>query len=144
MGTALTTAPVCSGDQLPRHDVGVVFEPGEQDLVAALQARTRVGLRHEVDGFGGAAREDDLARGGGIHEPAHAFARVLEHLGRFLAQQVHAAMHVGVMQLFVVVDRGDDAGRALRRGGAVEEHQRLARASARARMGKSRHTRCAS
>ena len=86
-----------------------MLEPGEQDLVAALQARARVGLRHEIDGFGGAAREDDLARGGGIHELTHAFARVLEHRRGLLAQLVHAAMHVGVVHAFVVVDRGDDA-----------------------------------
>ncbi len=113
-------------DELPGHDVRVVFERGEQDLVAALQARPRVGLRHEVDGFGGAAREDDFARGGGVDEGAHALARMLEHLRGFLAQLVHAAVHVGVVQLFVVVDRRDDAGGALRRGGAVEEDQRRA------------------
>jgi hypothetical protein len=63
------------GDQLPRHDVGVVLERRQQDLVAALQAWRALGLRDEVDGLGGAAREDDFARRGGIHEAAHALAR---------------------------------------------------------------------
>ena len=114
------------GHQLPRHDVGVMFEPGEQDLVAALQARARIGLRHEVDGFGGAAREDDFARRGGIHEFAHAFARAFEHGRGFLAQLVHAAMHVGVVHPLVVVDRRDHALGPLRGSRAVEEYQRLA------------------
>ena len=114
------------GHQLPGDDVGVVFEGGEQDLVAGLQAGARVRLRHQVDRFGGAAREDDLARRRGVHEVAHALARVFEHRGGFLAQLVHAAMHVGVVALFVGVDRVDHALRALRRGRAVEEHQRFA------------------
>ena len=114
------------GHQLPGHDVGVVLEPGEQDFIAALQARARIGLRHEVDGLGGAAREDDFARRRRIHEVAHAFARMLEHLRGFLAQLMHAAMHVGVVQSLVGVDGGDDAGGPLRGRGAVEEHQRLA------------------
>ena len=40
---------------------------------------------------------------------AHALARVLEHPGGFLAQLVHAAVHVRVVQRFVGVDRVDDA-----------------------------------
>jgi hypothetical protein len=114
------------GDELPGHDVRVVFEGGQQNFIAAMQAWARIGLSHEIDGFGGAAREDDLARRAGIDECAHPLARVLEHLRRFLAQLVHAAMHIGVMQALVVVHGGDDTGRPLRGRGAVEKHQRLA------------------
>ena len=48
-------------DELPRHDVGVVLQRRNQDLVAGLQPRSRVALRDQVDRFGRAADEDDLA-----------------------------------------------------------------------------------
>ena len=50
----------------------------------------------QVDGLGGAAHEDDLARRARIDEAAHGLARALVGLGGPLAQGVHAAMHVGV------------------------------------------------
>ena len=48
--------------ELPRHDVRVMLERGDQDLVARAEARARVGLRNEVDRLRRAANEDDLAR----------------------------------------------------------------------------------
>ena len=47
---------------LPRHDVGVVLEPGDDDLVALLDVAAAPALGDEVDALGGAAHEDDLAR----------------------------------------------------------------------------------
>jgi hypothetical protein len=41
-----------------------------------------------------AAREDDLARGGGVDEGPHLFARALEALGRLLGEQVDAAVEL--------------------------------------------------
>jgi hypothetical protein len=48
------------GEQLPRHDVRVVLEPGYEDLVSGDQPRARVGLGDQVDPLGGAAHEDEL------------------------------------------------------------------------------------
>jgi hypothetical protein len=100
--------------ELPRNDVGVMLERGEQDFIAGLQSRPRIGLRHQVDGLGGAAREDDLACRRRIHEGADSFARAFEQPGGFLAELVHAPMHIGVVHPFVFVHRGDHARRALR------------------------------
>jgi hypothetical protein len=41
-----------------------------------------------------AAREDDLARGGGVDEGPHLLARALEALGRLLGEQVDAAVEL--------------------------------------------------
>ena len=46
---------------LPRNDVGVVLEPGDDDLVARADVAAPPALGHEVDALGGAAHEDDLA-----------------------------------------------------------------------------------
>ena len=111
---------------LPGHDVGVVLEPRDEDFVAALQARSRVALRDEVDRLGRAAHEDHLARRAGVHEATQLLAGAFEQVGRLLAQRVHAAMHVGVGRLVVVGHGVDHALRALARGGVVEVAERLA------------------
>ena len=46
--------PGLLADQLPGHDVRVMFQGGDEDLVARAEARARVGLSHQVDGLGGA------------------------------------------------------------------------------------------
>ena len=45
---------------LPGHDVGVVLEVRDDDLVALADVAPAPGLRDEVDALGGAAHEDDL------------------------------------------------------------------------------------
>ena len=53
-------APVCLAEHLPGHDVGVVLQLGDQHLVAGPEPRPGVALRHQIDGLGRAAHEDDL------------------------------------------------------------------------------------
>ena len=57
---------------------------------------------------------------------ASAVARTLVHRGGFLAQGMNAAMNIGVVMAFVVIDGLDDALCALRRGAVVQVGQRLA------------------
>ena len=128
---------------LPGHDVGVMLERGDQDLVARAEARPRIGLRDEIDRLGRAAHEDDLARRARVDEAAHALARRLEGVGGGLAERVHAAVHVGVRVRLVVLDGAQHRQRPLRGGGAVEVHERVPVDLA-ARIGKSRRTRSAS
>src|SRR5277367_1547122 len=46
---------------LPGHNVCVVLQMRDQDLVAGAQGRSCIALRHQVDRLGGAAYENDLA-----------------------------------------------------------------------------------
>ena len=48
---------------LPGHDVRMVLQPGDHDLVAGLEVAGTQAVGHQIDGRGGIAREDDL---GGI------------------------------------------------------------------------------
>ena len=68
-------------------------------------ARAAPGLGDQVDGLGGAAHEDDLARRARVDEAPHRLARALEGRRGLLAQRVHAAMHVGVQVRLVVLRR---------------------------------------
>ena len=112
--------------QLPRHDVRVMLERGDQDLIAGRKLRTRKALRNEIDAFGRAANEYDFLRVARIDEAPDVFACAFVGVGRALTQRMHAAMHVGVIALVVAGDRVDDRARTLARRGIVEIDERLA------------------
>ena len=70
------------GDQLlPRHDVGVVLEVGEHDLVTGSDVLASPALGDEVDALGRAADEDDLARRRSVEEAPDLLAGRLERVG---------------------------------------------------------------
>src|SRR5262249_56054179 len=97
--------------------VGGVLHLGDEDLVAPPQ-RVSESVGDEVQAVGGPAREDDFLTGGGPDEALDAIARDLVELGRFLAERVDGAMHVGVAALVVAGDRLEPRpGRLARRGG---------------------------
>ena len=85
-------------DHLPRHDVGVVLEPGDQDFVAGVQrcrpsvAATR--LMHSV-----VPRVNTISsRAARIDEVPNLLARAFERGGGALAQRVDSAVHVRMVQ----------------------------------------------
>ena len=62
---------------LPRHDVGVMLEPGDDDLVVLADVAAPPRLRDQVDALGRAADEDDLVAGRGVQKRAHLVSRAL-------------------------------------------------------------------
>ena len=114
------------GDQLPRHDVRVMLEPRQHDLVAGLQHRSAVALRDQVDAVGRALGQDDRVRVGGIEERRRLLARAFVEPGRALAQQMRRAMDVRVRVAVVVVGRLDHRQRLLARVRAIQIDERLA------------------
>ena len=131
------------GEQLPRHDVGVVLHLGDDDLVARADLRAGPRAHASVLATRLSASEAFLvkitsSRDGRVDERRHLVAGVLERLGRLRAELVHGAGDVGVVALEVVDHRVDDDLRLLRGVGAVEVDQRAGPpASVRARIGKS-------
>ncbi len=108
------------GELLPRDKVGVVLHLGGEDDVAGLEAGVAPGLGDEVDGLGGAAREDDFGGIGGVDELRGAGAGGLVTVGRTHGKGVKAAVDVGVVT-FVEAGEGVDDGARLLGGGAVVE-----------------------
>ena len=80
----------------------------------------------QVDRLGRAAREDDLGRRRGVDEASDFFSRAFVGGRRALAQLMHAAMHVRVVQALLQRHRLVNRRRGLARGGVVEIGQRLA------------------
>src|SRR5215212_759723 len=74
---------------LPRHDVRVMLERGEYDLVAPADELAAVTMRDEIDTFGGSTRENDLVLVGRVDEALRLATRRLVLGSRFLRQVVH-------------------------------------------------------
>src|SRR6266481_7685861 len=111
---------------LPGHDVGVMLHGGDEHFVAGMNISAAVGLRHEVDTFGGAADKDDLARIGGVEETLHRRPRRFVLFRRMFGKKMHATMDVGVVALVVLTDRINDHLGLLGRGCIVQVNQRPA------------------
>ena len=112
-------------DQLPRHDVGVVFHAREHDRVAGLQPRQRPGIGDQIDRERGAAAQHQLVAAH-LQKCGELAARGLKGFGRLRAQRVHGAADVGVVVAIEVVHCLDHRRRLLPGIGRVEVDQRLA------------------
>jgi hypothetical protein len=128
------------GQQLPRHDVGVVLHLRDDDLVAGadpeplgLGARgggVAQGVRDEVDALGDVLGEHHLGLVRSADEAGDLQPRALVRLGRLLAELVRRPVDVGVVPGVELLDRVDHLQRLLRGVGAVEVDQRTAVADA--------------
>ena len=118
--------PGARAQELPRHDVGVVFERGQNHLVARAEEFLTVACGHQVDGLRGALGEDDLLRRPGVEETPHPLAGALVGRRRLRTQRVNAAVDVGVFGLVAARDGVDHRLRLLGACAAVQEGQGLA------------------
>ena len=112
-------------EQLPRHDVRMVLEPRDQHLVARVEALAEA-RRDQIDRLRRAAREHDFRGRRGVDEASDLCARALVGRRGALAQLVHAAMHVRVVQALLQRHRVVNRRRRLARRRVVEIGQRFA------------------
>src|SRR4051794_1211170 len=89
-------APGLFANQLPRNDVGVVFQRSDDNLIPRLEPWTRIRLRNQIDRLRRPAHEDDLFRRAGMDEAPHALAGTFKRFRGRLTERVNAAMYVGV------------------------------------------------
>ena len=114
------------GDQLPRHNVGVMLQRRDDDLVARLQELAPVRLRDEVDAFGRAADKDDILAGGRAQKGLHLLPGLFKRIRGARGQRVRPAVNVRIVVLVEPRDRVDHTLRLLRGGAVVHPRQRLA------------------
>jgi hypothetical protein len=112
-------------NHLPWDDVGVVLHGGDENLVARLDESLAVTVCDQVDGLGGSANEDDFALICCAEEPLHLHARGLVGRGRARAEQMHGAVHVGVVGHVVFTQGLKHGARLLSSRGVVEINERL-------------------
>ena len=95
-GHAQLGALLC-GELLPGHDVRVVLQPGDDDLIILADEAVAPALGHQVDGLRGAAHEDDVLHGGGVEEAAHLLAGALVGVRGAGGQVMGGPVDVGVL-----------------------------------------------
>ena len=113
------------GDVLPRHEVRVVLELGDDDEVSRAEVHEPPGVGDEVQALGRIPREDDLLRRRRVDEAGHGLARALVGGGCPLGELVDTAVHVRVGRLVELPQRVEHLCRLLRRRGRVEVGERL-------------------
>ncbi|MPM51415.1 hypothetical protein SDC9_98163 [bioreactor metagenome] len=114
------------GQLLPRHDIGVVLQVRDDDLVALAHVLATPALGHQIDGLGGAAHKDHLVHIGRVDEAPHHLARMLVCIGRAGSQGMRRAVDVGVFMLVEMRDALNHLARLVRGGGVVQPDQLLA------------------
>ena len=112
-------------DQLPRHEIAVVFHFGEENHISSAKKFSAPGLRDQIDALGRAAREDDFIGASCAEICRHALPRFLVRFSRAGTQFVETAMHIGVVVLVIMPERIDHGARLLRCRRVIEIDQRM-------------------
>ena len=109
-----------AGNHLPRQHVAVVLHDGDDDLIPGMDVVQRIAVSNQIDAFGGVAGKDNFGIAAGVQELAYPLAGGLVTVSRLHAQFIQAAQGVGVGLLIKFFLCLQNAGRALRGGGAVQ------------------------
>ena len=117
----LDTDPIAK--KLPGHDVGMMFQLGNDHLIAGAQERGTPGVSDQIKCLGGAADEDDLGVVRSVEKPSNRVPRSVVTIGRSGAQTVDAAMHVGIVGSVELRQSIDHRTWLLRACRGVEEDQ---------------------
>ena len=113
------------GHHLPRNDIGVMLQRGQDDLVTGLEEFATVPLRHQIDAVGGAAGENALARFFGVDEGLDLEPRLFVFRSRRFRQVVHGAVDIGVLRAAVFHPAINHPLRHLTRCCIIQKNQRL-------------------
>src|SRR5208283_1659878 len=108
---------------LPGHDVRVMFHGGKEDLVTRADELLAVSLRHEVDGLGGAADEDNLACVCRPEELSDFLPPALVELSRSGSQRVRGPVDIRVIAGIELRSRVNHRLWLVCRGGIVEPNE---------------------
>src|SRR5258708_12806033 len=111
---------------LPGNDVGMVFNPTDDDLVVLADVAPAPTLRHEIDRFGRTADEYDLLCRRGIEKMRYLLAGILVGVCSPCREFVSGTMHIAVLILLELRDALDTTLRLLRSRRVVQPDERLA------------------
>ena len=108
---------------LPRYNVGMMVEGGDNDIVARRDILPSEGLCNEVDTLCGTTHEDDILGTGCMDEAGYLLTGSLVGIGSTGSQRMCTAMDVGVIVFVIVTDLVNHLQRLLRGGTVVEPYQ---------------------
>ena len=111
--------------EMPWHDVGVMFHDGQDHLIARLKPGGGPAVGHQIDRLGRAGAEHDVI-GTGVQKPRNGAARRLVFVGRKVGQIVQPAVHIRIFVRICLRHRINHHLRLLGRCAIVQVNQRLA------------------
>ena len=111
---------------LPRHEVGVVFEYRQDNLITDVDVVEAVTIGDEVEGLSGILREDDLSILVRVDEFSNLCPRALVDVRCLDTKLIGTPVRVGIAAAVVAADSSDDRIGLLRGGAVVEVNYRLA------------------
>ena len=114
-------------EHLPGHDVRVVFQRRDENVVALRDAAGQgEDVGDEVDAVGGAGGENDFLARRGVEVGRHGVPRLFVGVGGGAGEVVGAAVDVRVERLVIMARGVHHRARLLGGGGVVEVNQRVA------------------
>ena len=111
--------------EMPRNDVGVMFQDAQDDLIPGLKSRCGPGIGYQIDRLGRAGGEHDVI-GTGPQKARNLGPRRFVVFGRKVRQIVQATVNIGIFMGIGPRHRVDHHLRLLGRGAIVQIDQRLA------------------
>ena len=79
--------------EMPRHNIGVVFHDAEDDLIPGLEVRHRPTVGHQIDAFRRACVHDDFVFAGSVqelcHDPTDGFVLLCRHVREIMQSAMH-------------------------------------------------------
>ena len=111
--------------EMPWHDIGMVLQDGNDDVIALANDQTAKTLGDQIDGVGCITRKDNLVARRCIQEPSDAFPGIFKGLCRGIRQVMQPAMHIGIFFRISRLDPIQHYFRLLCRCTIVEIGQRL-------------------
>ena len=91
-----SAASLLSND-LPRHNIRMVFHFADQNLVTGFQTLTAVRTCNQIQSFGGSPDKDDLPGMVSVDKLPCEFTGIFERFRCAIAQRVHTPMNIGML-----------------------------------------------
>ncbi len=110
-------------DHLPRNDVRMVLEPGDEHFIPRAEFCASERLRHQIERFRRSPDEHDLGRLARVQERPDLFSGGFECQRRALGQLVNTPMHICRIEGHRARHRVDDRSWFERRRGTIEINQ---------------------
>ena len=111
---------------LPRHDIGMVFQFGNQHRLIRAHHAAAPAMRDQIDRFCAVAGENHFPRIWRIDEARDRTARGLKSIGRHFGKPIGAAMDIGISRFHAARHGINHCAGLLRTRPGIEKDKRLA------------------
>lgn len=106
--------------KLPRHDIGMVFHNGENNLVAVVQELISKRRSHQIDCLRCSSCKNNFRRRTGPDELLHPTAGSFVGIGSLLTKRMDSTMHICIYPIVSIGNMIDHTLGSLRRSAVIQ------------------------